>query len=83
MRLRQRDVVMREIDGETVLLDLAGSAYFAINEAGTVLLRLLGSEQDRAALVSALVSEFGISTELASADADAFVSALDERGLLV
>lgn len=83
MRLRENDLMVREIDGETVVLDLAGSTYFASNQTGTFLLRLLNDEQDRDALVNALAREFDIDLALATADTDAFVASLNERGLLV
>lgn len=83
MRLRDNDLVLREIDGETVLLDLAGSAYFAINRTGTFLLRLLKDEQDRPSLVAALAQEFGIGTGQAEADTDAFLAKLREQDLLL
>ena len=35
MRLRDENLTWREIDGETVLLDLAGSKYLTVNAAGT------------------------------------------------
>ncbi|GAB3022508.1 hypothetical protein GCM10011376_27980 [Nocardioides flavus (ex Wang et al. 2016)] len=83
VRLRDRDLVMREIDGEAVLLDLAGSTYLAANSTGTFLLRLLTESQDHPSLVSSLVREFGISTAQADADASSFVAALAEQGLLI
>lgn len=83
MKLRDQDLVLREIDGETVLLDLAGSTYFAVNRTGTFLLQLLADEQDRDSLVAALAREFELDSEQAAADTDAFVAALAEQDLLV
>lgn len=83
MKLRTDDLVVQEIDGETVLLDLAGSTYFASNRTGTFLLHLLRSECDRDALVSALAAEFEISAEQAATDTDGFLAKLREQDLLV
>lgn len=83
MRLRQNDLVWREIDGETVLLDLASSAYLSTNKAGTLMLSLLAEGQDRDVLVRALVDRFDISTERAGADTDAFIAELRDQKLLV
>src|SRR4051795_2998601 len=47
MRLREHDLVWREIDGEIVLLDLASSKYLMINKTGTFLLQLLATERDQ------------------------------------
>lgn len=83
MRLREHDLVWREIDGDMVLLDLATSKYLTTNQAGTFLLQLLTDDQDRESLVSALSAKYGISTDSAEADTDAFISLLRERDLLV
>lgn len=83
MRLRDDNLVLREIDGETVLLDLVSSTYFASNRTGTFLLQLLTTERDRESLAAALAAEFGLSLEEATADTDAFVAMLGEKNLLV
>ncbi|WP_210438697.1 PqqD family protein [Nocardioides xinjiangensis] len=83
MRLRDHDLVLREIDGETVLLDLAGSTYFAVNRTGTFLLELLRDDQDRESLVDALARQFELGDDQAAADTDAFLTALREQDLLV
>ena len=83
MRLRDNDLVLREIDGETVLLDLVSSTYFASNRTGTFLLGLLREERDREALVAALAEEFELSRDEAASDTDAFLAALREQRLLV
>ena len=83
MRLRDTDLVMREIDGETVLLDLASASYFASNRTGSFLLQLLRTERDRDDLVSQLAREFGISPAEAAEDTDTFVAMLVEQDLVV
>jgi hypothetical protein len=82
LRLRNGELSWREFDGETVLLDLAGSRYLTVNAAGTVLLKRLANGCDRDELVTALVDAFKIAPEQAAADADAFVATLNAKGLL-
>ena len=82
MRLRENDLVWREIDGETVLLDLATSKYLVTNRTGTFVLGLLATQQDHDSLISALAERFEISTEVATADVDAFLATLRDRNLL-
>ena len=82
MRLREHDLVLKEIDGETVLLDLVSSTYFSANRTGTFLLGLLGEEQETEALVAALAQEFGLDGQAARVDTDAFVALLAEQRLL-
>lgn len=83
MRLRDDGLVLRDIDGETILLDLVGSAYFASNRTGTFLLRLLKDEQDRESLIAALADEFELGVDRATADTDAFLTTLRHQSLLV
>ena len=83
MKLRDDGLVMREIDGETVLLDLVSSTYFASNRTGSFLLELLRTGRDRDSLIAELSHEFGISLEEATADTDAFVGMLEEQDLLL
>ena len=82
VQLRTGQLSWREFDGETVLLDLAGSKYLTVNAAGTVLLKHLVGGCTRHDLVTALVDAFGIPTNQAAADVDAFVLNLDAKGLL-
>ena len=57
MRLRTDGVTWREIDGETVILDLASSTYLKTNESGSVLMRMLTDERTETELVDGLVDE--------------------------
>lgn len=82
MRLRSNEVTWREIDGEMVICDLARSTYLTTNRTGTFLLKQLADERTEDDLITALVDEFGISRELASTDARAFVALLADKGLL-
>lgn len=82
MRLRTADVTWREIDGETVILDLATSTYLKTNESGSILMRLLADERSERELVDGLVDEFGIESDQARNDVESFLGMLRERELL-
>ncbi|HET9186994.1 MAG TPA: PqqD family protein [Acidothermaceae bacterium] len=83
MRLRNRQVSWRELDGESVVLDLASSKYLTVNSAGTVLLRMLArGDCTRDELAQALVAEFDIELDQANSDVDKFVDDLRGRNLL-
>jgi hypothetical protein len=83
LKLRGTDVHWREIDGEIIALEARGSRYVAANRAGTVLWRALLGGTTREGLADELVRAYGIDRERAVADADRFVDALAEHGLLV
>lgn len=82
IRLRQGAASWREIEGETVLLDLENSVYLGLNAAGTTLWPALAEGATRADLVDRLTAAFGIDRTVAEADVDAFVESVRERGLL-
>jgi Coenzyme PQQ synthesis protein D (PqqD) len=82
LKLRDAGVAWKEVDGEVVALDEREAVYLAANPAGAVLWRALASGATHDALVDGLVSTFGIATDRASADVDAFITDLRERGLL-
>ena len=74
MKLREGGIAWREVDGETLLLDLATSKYLSVNPSATVLWRQLAVGTTRADLIDALVAEYGIGEDDAGADVDAFLA---------
>jgi hypothetical protein len=82
LKLRHAGVAWKEVDGEVVALDEQGAVYLAANPAGAVLWRALADGTTHAALVTGIVDGFGVETGRATADVDAFLSDLRERGLL-
>ena len=82
VKLREGAASWREIDGETILLDLDSSKYLGLNRAGTVLWPAIVQGSSRDALVAKLAAEFDLETERAAVDVDAFIAACRERNLL-
>jgi hypothetical protein len=82
LALRAEGVAWSDVDGEIVALDEDTAVYLAANEAGGLLWRALANGATRESLAEILTLEYGISLERAQADADSFVAALKERGLL-
>jgi Coenzyme PQQ synthesis protein D (PqqD) len=82
LRLRETDLHWREIDGEVIALEGRGSTYLAANDAGTLLWRALAGGSTREGLADELVRTYGIDRTRATADADQFIAALAEQGLL-
>jgi hypothetical protein len=82
LRLRDRGLEWRVLQDETIVLDLAGSRYLAINDTGTRLWPLLVAGATRARLVDALVAGWDVERSQAAGDVDAFCGALEAEGLL-
>lgn len=58
-----QQVLFRELDGESVLLDLRSQKYFGLDEVGTRIWQLLGELQDVEAVQAALLDEFEVAPE--------------------
>ena len=82
LRLRDGGVEWRTLEDETVVLDLQGSRYFAINATGTMLWPLLAEGATRAQLVEAVTQRWDVTGDAAARDVDAFCGALEAEGLL-
>ena len=82
LRLRQDELVWREIDNELIAVDVASSAYLSANPTGALLWQMLAAGTTRQDLIDRLVERFGISSEQAATDVDAFLKSLEARRLL-
>ncbi|MDQ3304799.1 MAG: PqqD family protein [Actinomycetota bacterium] len=82
LKLRAEAVDWREVEGQVVALDRAGSVYLAINQAGTALWPAIVQGATREQLVGILLETFDVESDRATADVDAFVANLSERHLL-
>jgi hypothetical protein len=82
IKVREGAASWREIDGETILLDLDSSKYLGLNRSGTLLWPAIVKGSTRTELVQKLVREFEIDSDLAARDVDVFVGACRERNLL-
>ncbi len=82
LKLRADAVDWREVEGQVVVLDHAGSVYLAVNAAGATLWPAIVDGATRRQLVQILLDTFDIDPARAQGDVDAFVASLSERGLL-
>lgn len=80
--LRRDQLHWLESDGEVVALDERLLVYLNANPAGALLWQALAKGATRDDLVRDLQAEFEVDEATASADVDAFLADLDDRGLL-
>lgn len=76
------DAVFRDLEGESVILDLASGTYYGLNEVGTRIWTLMAAGRDEDAIAGALHAEFDVTLEGARADLAALASELLSRGLI-
>ena len=82
-RVRVRDgVVFKELDGESVLLDLGAGTYFGLNDTGTCLWQGLTESQDLDAALFRLLERFDVDLATARDDAMKLIARLVEKRLL-
>ena len=76
------DVAFRELDGASVLLDLASGTYFGLNQVGTRLWALLAQDGSLDHATDALLREFEVPADVLRADVDALVKQMQAKGLV-
>lgn len=82
LKVRGEALDWREVEGQVVVLDRAGSVYLAINTTGATLWPAMVEGATRSELVQILLCTFDVERTRAEADVDAFVATLSERRLL-
>lgn len=81
--VRSEGVLSRVLDGEAVLLDTEGGAYFGLNVVGTRAWELIGEAgTTRGALVDALLAEFDVTSDVLERDVDELLAGLEQRKLI-
>lgn len=76
------DVMVQEVGGESVLLDLASEQYFSLDAVGTRIWMLLGDQNNLASIVDQLCAEYQVEPERIRTDLLALVTQLAEAGLV-
>lgn len=82
MRLRSADISARTIGGETIVLDLPSSQYFAITGIGSRVFQLLAEDRSLDDLVTTIVTEYEVDEPTARRDVSSFVDRLRQAQLL-
>ena len=75
-------VMARVIDGETVILDLAGGMYFGLDAVGTRIWGLLGEGWTLGEVCEVMVGEYEVTREVVEGDVVRLVGELAAKGLL-
>lgn len=76
------EVLLQEMDGEAVLLDLASESYFGLNPVGTRIWTLIGEGHRLQAVRDMLCAEYDAAPAKIESDLLALITALFEAGLV-
>lgn len=83
LRFRCREgVLVREIEGQAVVLDLHSRQYFSLNETGLRVWQLLSRGDSLGAMLAALQVEFDAPPELQRSDVEELLASLEGAGLV-
>jgi hypothetical protein len=77
-----KDVLAQELDGETVLLELASDSYFGLDAVGTRVWQLLNDGQGQSAMVDTLLDEYEVERETLERDISELLDRLSAAGLI-
>lgn len=75
-------VVARELEGETVLLNLDTGIYFGLDVIGTRIWRLIGAGESLDRVLAALLAEYDVDAAPLERDLLDFIDQLQGRGLV-
>lgn len=76
------DTLMRELDGEAVLLNLANERYYGLNRVGTRMWLVLAASGSVQAAFEQLAAEYDVEPDRLRGDLVALVGQLAEQGLI-
>jgi Coenzyme PQQ synthesis protein D (PqqD) len=76
------DVMVREVGGESVLLDLKTERYLGLDDVSTRIWQVLTSGSTIESAYQVLLDEFDVSPEKLRQDLDDFVQELQQLGLI-
>jgi hypothetical protein len=75
-------VVFRELDGETVILNLESGTYFGLDPIGTRIWQLCQERGSLRSVLAAMLEEFDASADVIQSDILALVDELSAQGLI-
>ena len=76
------DVLLQEVAGESILLDLNSESYFGLDAIGTRIWRLVEQDGHLKAVHSALLTEFDVDAARLELDLKELIGRLVEVGLV-
>ena len=77
-----KEVVYKEIESKSVLLNLDNGSYYTLNKTGTFIWSLLDGKLDVNQLVELLTQHFDVAKDEAQKDVFALIANLKKEGLI-
>lgn len=80
--VRGKDVVHKEIESESVLLNLDSGNYYTLNKTGSFVWSLVDGKKNITDIVGQIVDRFDVDREEAGRDAETLIKDLIAEGLI-
>jgi hypothetical protein len=80
---RRDRVMVQQVEGQAVLLDIASGEYFSLNEVGGRVWELCDGTRTVAEVVDAICTEYDVPPTTAMSDAGALLESLAGAGLVI
>ena len=76
------NLMMADLEGEAVLLDVESGRYFGLNEVGTSIWALIGEPKSVSKIVETLKEEYQVSEQKLMEDVMTFLESMEARQLV-
>lgn len=81
---RNADILVNEVDGETVMMSIENGSYYGMNPTGNYIWNLLEQEKSIADLIESIAKTFTLSQEQCENEVLPFIQKMiDEKILLI
>ncbi|MBU0479196.1 PqqD family protein [bacterium] len=81
--INESKVAWRDLDGETVILDLKTDTYFSLDKIGTKIWNKMIKKSEIKALVALITSSYEVTAKEAERDVEELISSLKKQGLIL
>jgi hypothetical protein len=78
----KKDVLIRQVGGESVILNLNSEHYFGLDDVGTRILTALTSTNSTEAAFAEVLAEYDVDAEMLRQDFDRLLQELVNNGLI-
>ena len=77
-----KDIIARDIQGDTVLLNMKTGDYFSLNAVGTDIYNCISEGIDNASIIDCLVEKYEVTGEQLKSDVSSLITELKENGII-
>lgn len=80
---RRDRVMVQQVEGESVLLDIDSGEYFSLNAVGGRVWELTDGARSVGGIIATICAEYDVDPDIASRDTGELIDSLAEAGLVV